>query len=483
MEEVYMSEEYSDVPWETAPPGFEQRASSSLAPDIAGPSSSNSYDGPSLTTFALNANDALTVTITDSQKHGEGSSAFVTYAVASKTTLDSFPRSTMSTRRRFQDFVWLHRTLTDEYPACIIPPLPGKHRMEYITGDRFSAEFIEKRRHSLQTYMDRITRHPTLQRSQAIRKFLETGDLIGVEAAAKNRDSHVFETISDVILNVVTKVRKPDERFVDFKENVEKFEENLKTVERLHSKLLKEQADLQSETNEFHGSLVTMGSMETQITEPLTEFSKTVQEVSKLLKEKSQRDESDFVGGLREYIAYCQSVKVIMIKRKAVTEANYSRLRFLQEVLRARDQKQVDHEELERYLDQETSERDKTASGRSDGSLTGFIRDKYNDFRNVNQEQARKAKLEKLEAKIVELREAVEESNREATVFSNEVIKEMDLFNAVKVQDFKGIMRDCIESQMEFYQKGVKVWDNIIPVLQNIEIDPQGPAAPVSASF
>ncbi|KAJ3168670.1 intercellular trafficking and secretion [Geranomyces variabilis] len=465
MEEVYMSEEYSDVPWETAPPGYAQRASSSLAPDIAGPSSSGGLDGPSLTTFALNANDALNVTITDSQKHGEGSSAFVTYAVTSKhfwkTTLDSFPRSTMSTRRRFQDFVWLHRTLTDEYPACIIPPLPGKHRMEYITGDRFSADFIEKRRHSLQTYMDRITRHPTLQRSPAMRKFLETGDLIGVEAAAKNRDSHVFETISDVILNVVTKVRKPDERFVDFKENVEKFEENIKTVERLHVKLLKEQTELESETNEFLGSVITMGSMETQITEPLTEFSKTVQEVSKLLKEKSQREESDFVGGLREYIAYCQSVK---------------------EVLRARDQKQVDHEELERYLTQETSERDKTASGRSDGSLTGFIRDKYNDFRNINQEQARKLKLEKLEARIVELREAVEESNRTSTAFSNEVIKEMDLFNSVKIQDFKGIMRDCTESQMEFYQKGFRVWDSIIPVLENIEIDPPGAAAKADAN-
>ncbi|TPX59776.1 hypothetical protein PhCBS80983_g02221 [Powellomyces hirtus] len=452
MEEVYMSEEYSDVPWETTPAGLDIRASSSTAPDMFsnGASSSTSPHNPTLTTFALNANDALKVAISDSQKHGDGSGAFVTYAVNSKTTLETFPRSTMSTRRRFQDFVWLHRTLTEEYPACIIPPLPGKHRMEYITGDRFSSEFIEKRRHSLQTYMNRITRHPTLQSSVAMKKFLETGDLQGADAASKNRDSHVFEAISDVILNVTTKVRKPDERFVEFKDSVDKFEDNLKTVERLHVKLLKEQADLEYETSEFQGSLLTMGSMETQITEPLTGFSNTVREIAKLLKEKSQREEADFVSGIREYIAYCQSVK---------------------EVLRVRDQKQVDFEELERYLGQDVADREKTRSGRSDGSLTGYIRDKYNDFRNINQEQARKAKLDKLEVKITELEEAVEQSNRISTAFSHEVIKEMDLFNSVKVEDFKDILRDYTESQMEFYQKGLKVWDQIIPTLQNMQLD------------
>ncbi|KAJ3021759.1 intercellular trafficking and secretion [Thoreauomyces humboldtii] len=448
MEEVYMSEEYSEVPWES---DVGNKPTSAPAPDLAsdeaGPSSPQS---PVSTTFTLTANEALKVTIDDSQKHGEGSSAFITYAVSSKTTLPTFPRTTLSTRRRFQDFLWLHHTLMEEYPACIIPPVPGKHRMEYITGDRFSSEFIEKRRHSLQTYMNRITRHPTLQVSKAMRKFLETGDLQSADAASRNRDSHVFETISDVILNVVTKVRKPDERFLEFRDSVDKFEENLKTVERLHAKLLKEQNDLEQETTDFQGSLVTMGSMETQITEPLTEFSGSVREVASLLKRKSSREEGDFVSGIREYIAYCQSVK---------------------EVLRVRDQKQIDYEELERYLTQETTERERTLSGRGDGGITGFIKDKYNDFRNINQEQARKLKLDRLEARITELREEVEKSGRVSAAFSAEVVKEMNLFNSVKVEDFKEILRDYTESQKEYYEKGMKVWDDIIPVVRGIEVD------------
>lgn len=33
-----------------------------------------------------------------------------------------------------------------DFPACVVPPLPDKHRMEYVVGDRFSPEFIERRR-------------------------------------------------------------------------------------------------------------------------------------------------------------------------------------------------------------------------------------------------------------------------------------------------------------------------------------------------
>jgi sorting nexin-4 len=86
------------------------------------------------------------VKISDPIKHGEGSQAFVSYLVTAEKQV----------RRRFQDFVMLHRWLSEVYPQCIIPPLPSKHRMEYVTGDRFSTEFLEKRMSALQCFVDRI---------------------------------------------------------------------------------------------------------------------------------------------------------------------------------------------------------------------------------------------------------------------------------------------------------------------------------------
>jgi len=109
----------------------------------------------------------------------ETKDAYVSYLVSAKVRLLSHPRTSgrtepstqtdlpifstpnPSSRRRFQDFVFLRNHLKVDFPACVVPPLPDKHRLgtqaiwvfgslspsaEYVTGDRFSPEFMEKRR-------------------------------------------------------------------------------------------------------------------------------------------------------------------------------------------------------------------------------------------------------------------------------------------------------------------------------------------------
>lgn len=138
--------------------------------------------------------------------------------------------------------------------------------IEYITGDRFSQEFIEKRRHSLLSYLERISRHPKLQQSLVLRKFLEAPDLAAEQEVfkAKQRQSSdgggaglgdktstsststsgsstMFENISDALLNAFTKVKKPDEKFSEYKEAVSKFEDSLIAIEKLGQRLLKQE--------------------------------------------------------------------------------------------------------------------------------------------------------------------------------------------------------------------------------------------------
>ena len=54
----------------------------------------------------------------------------------------------------------------------------------------------------------------------------------------------VLDTLSDTLLNAFTKIKKPDERFVDMKEIVDKLEDNLNIVERLYSRIGKRQIGL-----------------------------------------------------------------------------------------------------------------------------------------------------------------------------------------------------------------------------------------------
>ena len=50
--------------------------------------------------------------------------------------------------------------------------------------------------------------------------------------------------MGDALLNAFSKIKKPDERFIEIKENIDKFEENLQTIERLYFKIIKRQSGI-----------------------------------------------------------------------------------------------------------------------------------------------------------------------------------------------------------------------------------------------
>jgi sorting nexin-4 len=47
----------------------------------------------------------------------------------------------------------------------------------------------------------------------------------------------ILDNISDTLLNAFTRVRKPDERFLSMREDVDKFEEGLVLAERLFGRI------------------------------------------------------------------------------------------------------------------------------------------------------------------------------------------------------------------------------------------------------
>lgn len=72
----------------------------------------------------------LMVQVTEPRKEQEGTKEmFVSYGIRAETNLMHFERTRMTTRRRFQDFVFLREHLSKDFPACVVPPLPDKHRI------------------------------------------------------------------------------------------------------------------------------------------------------------------------------------------------------------------------------------------------------------------------------------------------------------------------------------------------------------------
>ncbi|KAF8985808.1 hypothetical protein BGZ46_001776 [Entomortierella lignicola] len=77
----------------------------------------------------------------------------------------------VTVERRYSQFEWLYERLEKKFGAIILPPLPEKQ-----FAGRFSEEFIERRRHALERFLNRLVRHPVLRYSDLLTHFLSCSD-------------------------------------------------------------------------------------------------------------------------------------------------------------------------------------------------------------------------------------------------------------------------------------------------------------------
>ncbi|KAI9020684.1 hypothetical protein CLU79DRAFT_836052 [Phycomyces nitens] len=394
----------------------------------------------------------MVIRLVETEKHMDSpQGAYVAYLVSCMTSLRTFSsHQSRPVWRRFQDFVWLHNALTLEFPACIIPPLPDRR-------DRFSKEFIERRKWSLQWFLDRIAKHPQLQLSQSVRIFLESNDFQNDKRMQSRRVSpaaSVLESIGGSLFNAFTKVKKPDERFVEMKENFDKIHDNLDTVERLYSRISKRQQDLQQDYAGFAESMQGFSVMESEIAVPLQKFSETTREYSLLMKAMTTQEDVLFLNEIHELLAYCHSAKA---------------------ALRARDQKQVEFEALSGYLQQAVQDRERTLyptrySSGSSLNITDFFTEKLNEVRGIDVQRARRDKLDRLDHRIKELEGEVARTNDISNNFSSQVLKESEIFEKAKNKELKQGLTAYADSHIDFFKNGVLTWEKILPVLESIDV-------------
>jgi len=375
-----------------------------------------------------------------------------------------------SSRRRFQDFVILRDHLVRDFPACVVPALPNKHRLEYVTGDRFSPEFMERRRLELHRFLQRLARHPTLQRSTLVRAFFESTEWhvhMHQHVAHPPTNEHspsLIDNISDALLNAFTRVRKPDDRFLTMRENVDKFEEGLVLGERLFGRIRSRTSDGNPESGEdltadYHDLAVAvqgLGFLESGITDPLNHFSNTLLEFSALMRHTTQTTTDPLLTYIRSLLTY--------------SHANRA-------VLKLRDQKQLDFEELSDYLSGVTSERDRLAAvisghaGSTGLGIGAYLKDRVDAIRGADDDRSRVEKMKRLDSKIKELQDAVTTAHETSDAFSDETLREQAVFQFSKEAEMKEMLGSLADGQIEFYKAAMEEWDRIIPVIQRIRVD------------
>ncbi|KAF8898992.1 hypothetical protein BD779DRAFT_1486535 [Infundibulicybe gibba] len=400
----------------------------------------------------------------------ETKDAYVSYLVQAKTNLPIFSTSNPSSRRRFQDFVFLRDNLVRDFPACVVPALPDKHRLEYITGDRFSPEFMERRRLDLHRFLQRLSRHPTLQRSTLVRAFFESTEWHVhmhqhiAHPPGPEPSPGIIDNISDTLLNAFARVRKPDERFLSMREDVDKFEEGLVVSERLFNRVRSRTSDGNPESGEdltadYHDLAVAvqgLGFLESGITDPLNHFSNTLLEFSALMRHTTQTTTDPFLIHLHSLLTY--------------SHANRA-------VLKLRDQKQLDFEELSDYLSGVTAERDRLSAiikgqaGSTGLGLGAYIKDRVDAIRGADDDRSRVEKMRKLDIKIKELEDAVTTAHETSDAFSDETLREQTIFQYTKEAEMKEMLGNLADGEIEFYKTAMEEWERIIPIIQRIRVD------------
>lgn len=363
----------------------------------------------------------------------------------------SFQKSSFSVRRRFTDFVFLYKTLCKQFPAHAIPPLPDKHKMEYVRGDRFGPDFTQRRAHSLHRFVRRLTLHPFLRRQLPLITFLESSDWNAHMRSHRSRSTSVsesstsvFDNFTDTFVNAFSKVHKPDKRFIDVREKADKLDEDLSHVEKIVTRVARREADLEIDYQDLSTQFMKLAVLEPGVEGPVHSFAQSVEATAKGITGLKEHTERDYLGSLRDMEAYIVALK---------------------QLLKSREQKQIDFEELTEYLTKASQDRDILASSAHNSGLTGpggFIRSKLEDVRGVDHEQSRRERVRKLELQTMRLQGEVEQARKDTEMLDEQVVREVNEFERIKGVEFRDTLGTLAGKHVDFYEGVIETWERYL---------------------
>ncbi|KAH7123843.1 hypothetical protein B0J11DRAFT_323109 [Dendryphion nanum] len=405
----------------------------------------------------------LETTVNKPQKELPGTKdAYVSYLVTTQSDFQSFARSDFSVRRRFTDFVFLWKQLSKEYPQCAVPPLPDKHKMEYVRGDRFGPDFTQRRAHSLHRFLKRIALHPVLRRAALFITFLETSDWNQHMKGRSSRGASIsdqggsggsggiVESITDSLLNTFTKVHKPDKRFIEVSEKATKLAEDLSNVEKVTVRVARREGDLETDYADLAAQCQKLITLEPGVEGPLTSFASSVATTSQGFKGIRDHTDQAYLTSLRDMDAYVLALKTL---------------------LKTRESKQLDFEALTDYLAKSAADRDQLASqhGNAGMGASGFLRSKVEDLRGIDHEQSRRQRVRKLEIEIERLTGEVENAKKASEAFDEHTVGEVADFERIKAVEFKDTLGELADANIEFFQGTIETWEKFLADMQREE--------------
>ncbi|CAK4410112.1 unnamed protein product [Aphanomyces euteiches] len=416
------------------------------APSAAIPPTSNARYG----------SEYMNIEVGEPVKQGEGMHAYISYKITTSTDRRQFQKSQFSVIRRFSDFVWLHTSLCNLYPGVVVPPLPEK-----LLVGRFSPEFVESRRRALHVFLCRCAAHPEIQHCDHLTTFLEASDDVlqqfKTDAAAKAKaktssgggGGGLFQYLNDTVASIsstlgstafVEKLKtNADVQVEDISAYMDALEPIIQGLAKHAHGLTKRAREIADGLFEFGVALTLLGQTEENesLQTALRHVGSCSDKLSVLAAEHAEKEVTMFEEPILDYIRLVGAVKAALIKRNEVRQSYHATV-----------------------LDLEAK---KTALQKA-------------------QSKASQApdKVQAAEAEVSKAQHRVDDAKLEHDIVTERVLREVDRFKQDKLSDFKRIILDYIQLQIEYNLKVEAEWANVIPKLQMINIESPGKLATVA---
>ncbi|KAG7156585.1 Sorting nexin-2-like [Homarus americanus] len=216
----------------------------------------------------------IQISVSDPQKIGEGISSYMAYKVTTKTNITYFRKKNWSVMRRFSDFLGLHRKLVEKHlhSGRIIPPAPEKSAIGTTkiklssdkSTDSSSTDFIEKRRASLERYMNRTGAHPTLRADPDFREFIELDAELPRATQTSALSSagvlRLFNRVGETVNKMTFKMDESDQWFEEKTQQIESLDAQLRKLHAAMEGLVAYRRELATSTASFAKSTAVLSS-------------------------------------------------------------------------------------------------------------------------------------------------------------------------------------------------------------------------------
>ncbi|TFL05433.1 hypothetical protein BDV98DRAFT_561998 [Pterulicium gracile] len=469
----------------------------------------------------LHSGDELELLITDAQKTSINSSnPYITYII--KT-------GHRETHHRYSEFESLRANLAKLYPTLIIPPIPDKQTIgDYAVKQakaREDAAMIARRKRMLQTFLNRIAKHPILSNDHVFHRFLD-GEVSWTEilhspplsllpknilkAPSHNPTDQSASPAYQALPNpsAAHPLRNPNQKFLDSESFTNKFSTHLGgPMEKVTRRTLKrwtehaqDQSDLGAALNGF--SLNESGPLAASIEKVGQAADAGYLSTTKLLQDMEQ----NWGEPLHEYAQFATIIKRLLAYR----HQKHVQFEMTQESLDSKRGQLEDLESSEREANRLASaltrgrpeSSDPTSVEAEGGDATGDTQSPssvpphpgsnparrrtrppgsgllnalsytLHGMMDVDPETARRNNITKLRENISQLEDALHLCAQDLKYSSSTIQADLDRFQRQKVADLRQMAIGLAQTHRDWCRRNLEAWEDAKKEIEKIPDHP-----------